>query len=149
KPSSPGPKTLNIEVAYQGLARASGPRVYLDNVDLRISRPPVFCFRSERRIGTSVKFEVTGSAGKGFVVFLAAKLLPAPVPLPGFTGDLAIDPRTAFPMIPGVFDPSGKFSGSLTVPPLTSLAGVPLYWQGLQATVPPALGWASTQGFYR
>jgi len=148
-PKQAGPQSLTIEFLYPSPANAGSPRAYVDNVDLRVALDPTFCISGERSLGMAMSFDVQGAANAPFVVFVAPKLLPNPIQIPGIGGALELDPTLLVPLLTGKLDASGSFSLSVTVPSIAGLAGVPLFWQGLEVdSTGPALGWASLIGFY-
>jgi hypothetical protein len=150
-PQAAGPRQLKVEFTFNGLAGVGrSPRVYVDNVDLRLRRDPFYAVRGERLLGASVAFEVAGTANAAYLVYLAPKKLPAPVTIPGFTGQLALDPSILILFLGGALDAQGSFKVTLPIPLITGLAGVPLHWQGIQLIAAgQGFGWESTQGFYQ
>lgn len=109
------------------------PRHYIDNIRLILTTDPIFCIRGDRALGKANTYNVQGRPNAAFAVFLAPKLLPTPVPVPGFSGRYALDVATTVPFYGGVLDVSGRHSMSFTMPNLSVLDKAPLYFQALQA----------------
>jgi len=146
--TSQGKTDFIIQLTWAGNATASSPRVYIDNVDLRLARSPMFCIRGERKIGGKTSFEVEGTANAAFVVFVSTNQI-APIQVPGIQGAFELDPTSLAVFLNGVLDASGKFQLSATLPNITILNGLKLYWQALGVSTGGAsLGWAYQTAFY-
>ncbi len=109
------------------------PRHYVDNIELRIVTDPSFCIRGDRKLGGTNIWQVTGKPSAFFFVFLAPKLLAAPVPVPGFKGVYALDVATTIPLYGGNLNTSGIHQMQFQMPSIAALDKVPLWFQALQA----------------
>jgi hypothetical protein len=137
-----------IQMTWAGNATAGSPRVYIDNVDLRPARSPMFCIRGERQLGGKTSFEVEGTASAAFVVLVAPSVI-TPIQIPGIQGALELDPTSFAVFVSGALNSSGTFQLGAALPNIPALAGVRLYWQALEAsTAGASLGWAYPTAFY-
>jgi hypothetical protein len=152
-PTSTGSKPLKVVFSRAWGAQLGTPRHHIDNIlMLRTPRSPILCPRTERKIGGNLTLDIYGGAGNRFAVFLAAtRALPAP--LPGFTGNWSLPlPPLSVPVLFNNFDSTGahRFQLALTQSNAGAVAGVPLYWQGIEATSTSlSLGTLSSFGVYR
>ena len=152
-PQATGSKQFKVVFSRAWGARVATPRHHIDNiVMLRAPRSPLICPRGERKIGGALKVDIYGTAGNRFALFVAAqKALPAPIP--GFTGNWHLPlPPLSLPVLFQKFDSAGSFTLQVPLTPSTAgaAAGVPLYWQGIEATSTSlSLGTLSSFGVYK
>jgi len=110
----------------------STPRLFIDNIQLRLVNDPIFCIKGDRKLGSSASWELHGVPKSVFAVFLAPKLLPKPVPIPGFSGLYGLDVATTIPLYSGVLDTTGMHAQPFRMPLIIALDKTPLYIQALQ-----------------
>jgi len=152
-PTASGSKQFKVVFSRAWGAQLGTPRHHIDNiVMLRTPSSPIICPRNERKIGGNLTVDIYGAAGNRFAVFLAAsQALPAP--LPGFTGNWHLPlPPLSVPVLFQNFDSTGayRFQVALTQASAGAVAGIPLYWQGIEATSSSlSLGTLSSFGVYK
>jgi hypothetical protein len=148
RPTVVGNQPLDIEMARTRYIWSTGtPLMHIDNVSLRIVTDPVIRMSGERKQGLPVKLEVLGAANGAFALLVAPKAAAAPIPIPGWTGALGLDPATMIFFFAGALDGNGQFSVNLT-PPI-GLGGIPLFWQGAQIVASgKSLGLMAPINFY-
>lgn len=150
---APGEVDLFIEVRTKFVGvHGTTPRVYVDNVDVRVAGGVVFALTGQRGVGSTAPNTIHGRAGVGYYLLVAPKPLVPPLPLPPFTGSLALDPTTLVQLSQGIFPSDGRVLGGLSVPAIPSLAGVPIYWQPVQfnAILNVAdIGWDRMYAFHK
>lgn len=112
------------------------PRVYVDNVALRVEIGPTFCLRGERTLGSGAALEVLGEPNAAFAVFLSGKLSTG-LQVPGVGGIWWLDPPTTMFWLSGAVDAGGQWVQKITLPNDLALDQVSLWFQALQVT--PAL----------
>jgi len=152
-PSSTGSKQFKVVFYRAWGAQVGTPRHHIDNiVMLRTPSSPIICPRGERKIGGNLTVDVYGGAGNRFAVFVAASQA-LPTPLPGFVGNWHLPlPPLSVPVLFQSFDVSGGFQLQVAVTQSAAgaIAGVPLYWQGIEATSTSlSLGTLASFGVYK
>ena len=92
--------------------------------------------------------DIDAMPGMPVSLFGAARVLPAPVVIPGVVGHLEIDPTIAFPVMQGMADASGRQAIALQVPNDPTLRGLPFFVQAadLSGAGEPRLGPARNIG---
>ena len=85
-------------------------------------------------IGRTVRLRTFGPSGDVAVHGFATGLLPAPFPIPGFGGALALDPTTLIgnPAIVGAIGPAGAVTQTIQVPVDAALIGLTVFTQSLR-----------------
>ncbi|MHC4514038.1 MAG: hypothetical protein ACYTGW_16250 [Planctomycetota bacterium] len=151
-PAATGQKQFKVVSSRAWGAQPGTPRHHIDNiVMLRTPRRPLICPRGERKIGGNLTVDIYGSAGNRFAVFLAASQ-SLPAPLPGFVGNWHLPlPPLSVPVLFANFDSTGahQLQVALTQGNAGPAAGIPLYWQGIEATQTSlSLGTLATFGVY-
>ncbi len=127
-----GPSTFQVEISRpRFIFSTSTPRHYIDNIKLQIVGGPSFCVRGDRKLGGTNTWEVGGNPKALFVLFVSPKLLPKPVSVPGYSGVFALDVGTTLVVNSGALDATGINQTSFTMPNLTVLDKLPLYFEAL------------------
>ncbi|HKB16972.1 MAG TPA: FG-GAP-like repeat-containing protein, partial [Planctomycetota bacterium] len=106
--------------AFPGIEQAQG-RLYV-NLTRQLA------WRGIPRAGKTLVLDLRGPAFGGWQ--LAAATGTASIPIPPF-GVLRLDPGTLFAVAVGPFDPQGRASYSIQVPPIPALVGASAYWQAI------------------
>lgn len=88
-------------------------------------------WRGILRIGKPLTLDLCGPASGSW--FLAFALGTANLPIPPI-GALRLDPASLTFLPGGTLDAQGRSSVMLPVPPVTSLVGIPVYWQAVVAS---------------
>jgi hypothetical protein len=131
-PSS-GPTNIEFRV-FRNYA-TSGVRNYVDNIELSSTTLPILCIHAARSIGTAVDMHVTGTSNALYFAFLSHTSLPPPgLMVPGIQGSLRVSPVLMILVAAGALDGAGAGRSRLPLPNDPSLVGIPLYFQGLEAT---------------
>lgn len=130
RPTSGGRQTLRIEL-YRNFNAALGvtPRVFLDNVTLRLASGPTVCMPGERKVTLANPLQILGPANCGFVALVAPKLSTTPIRIPNIGGALGLDLASVLILTTGVLDAQGRASQAVAAP--SSLAGQALFWQAI------------------
>ncbi len=127
-----GPTTFQVEISRpRYIYSSSTPRHYIDNIKLQIVTGPTFCVRGDRVLGKTNVWEVGGKPKDLFVVFVAPKLLPKPVSVPGYNGVFALDVASTLVLYSGALDASGLHQLKFTMPNIAALDKAPLYFEAL------------------
>ncbi|MCB9888659.1 MAG: hypothetical protein H6836_03710 [Planctomycetes bacterium] len=137
-PTATGQKELKITF-HRNYLTSTGtnptPTVYIDNISL-IASPnlPVLCPRGERKVGTTMNLEVSGTANAQFALFVSPAALSSGFQIPGFGGLWWLG-NPLLQVVNGLpLDAGGLNTLNLPVPNVPGLAGLPLYWQAIQAS---------------
>jgi hypothetical protein len=152
-PNATGSKQFKVVFYRAWGAQPATPRHHIDNiVMLRTPPNPLIFPRKERKIGGNLTVDIYGSANNRFAVFVAAsQALPAPIP--GFVGNWHLPlPPLSVPVLFQNFDSSGAYQLQVPLPQSSAgaVAGVPLYWQGIEAKSNTlVLGTLATFGVYK
>lgn len=152
-PTATGSKQFKVVFSRAWGAQSGTPRHHIDNiVMLRTPSSPLILPRRERKIGGSLTVDIYGGAGNPFAVFLAAsQALPAPIP--GFVGNWHLPlPPLSVPVLFQNFDNAGahQLQVALTKSSAGAVAGIPLYWQGIEAASKSlSLGTLASFGVYK
>jgi hypothetical protein len=80
-------------------------------------------------IGTPIRSHLSGEPGDFFILFVS--LAAANLTLPGFEGDLLIDPSGWFPAFNGTIPGSGLHSLLLSIPNDSDIIGTTVYLQAI------------------
>lgn len=107
---------VRVEIS-RGFNAAVGrtPQAYIDNIFLAPTFGPQLRFAGERAAGGPLDLRFIGGANRGFAFFLAAGLLPQPVPVPGWVGDFALNGPQVL-LLAGTFDAQGQYQLRLNAP---------------------------------
>ncbi|MFK7743094.1 MAG: FG-GAP repeat domain-containing protein, partial [Planctomycetota bacterium] len=87
-------------------------------------------WRSLPRVGGRVALDIYGRAGEAFVLGIAPRLAPVPIPLPGL-GTLHLDPATLQASAARSIGPEGRFGYVVDLPNAPQLVGVVVFAQAL------------------
>lgn len=153
RPASSGRKLFRVVFSRAWGANLGTPRHHIDNISLlRAPLWPLVCPRGERKIGGSLTLDIYGTARSPFVVYVAASRAK-PLKIPGYLGAWSLPlPPASVPVFSGLFDTQGSKRILLPLPSAAFgfLAGVPLFWQGIDpGATPPTLGTPAAFGLYR
>jgi hypothetical protein len=125
---------LSLRFSRSFLASATTARVHIDNIALQMAVGPTFNVDGPRRINKSQLLSVAGTPGATYAVALAPLVLPAGLPIPGFSGLWYLDPATTTILLQGTLDMAGKASIGITVPNDPYLTLAPTFFQPAQLT---------------
>jgi hypothetical protein len=127
-----GKSTFQVEISRPRFIFSSRtPRQFIDNIKLQIVSGPSFCIRGDRKLGGTNTWEVGGNPKALFVVFASPKLLPKPIAVPGYSGLFALDVATTLVVYSGALDANGVNLKRFTMPSLSVLDKLPLYFEAL------------------
>ncbi|MHC4515778.1 MAG: hypothetical protein ACYTGW_17290 [Planctomycetota bacterium] len=149
QPKTTGLQQVKITIGRRFAAMAGRtPTAYLDNVFLGRTQGPLICVRGERLASLgSIKLEVRTRPNNLFAIFAAATLLPNPLTIPGWSGQLELQS----PVIPVLMTRTGNLGAfSVTVPTSATMAGARVFLQGAQAASATSvdLGYAQLINLY-
>lgn len=129
-PAITGLQNLEIRIFRPGTA---GPvRTWLDNVRIHEAAFPVLCVAQARRIGTTVVFHVAGTPNAPFFMFLSPFVLGGGVRVRWASGVWYLSPVMLTPLFSGLLSAAGGFALGLPIPNDPVLAGVELFFQGVE-----------------
>ena len=148
-PTKVGRQPLKISFSRRFVSALNRtPRVYADNISLRIVRGPTICIQGERKVGTSTAIDLTGQGNCAFALFVAPKAAANAIQIPGFGGTLELDLAALQFLVSGALDAQGSVRIPVRAP--ASLAGVALHWQAIQVCpTTKDFGAGVAIGFYR
>lgn len=112
------------------LCNTGTPRVNIDNVSVQDVTGPTYCIVGNRKIGTTVTFQVEGEPNAVYATFLAGGMT-AGLPIPGFNGLYSLDLGSTVLFLLGGLDAAGLASVPLPIPVDPSLKSSPLFHQAV------------------
>ncbi|HMQ23558.1 MAG TPA: hypothetical protein PKE00_13760 [Planctomycetota bacterium] len=148
--TSGGPQSFEVRFdrSFASL-RGRTPRLYIDNVALRVAAGPSFAFFGDRKPGLTTEVAIRGNPSTAVGVFLAPKSGPA-LTIPGFAGSFTLDLATTVSFYAAVTDAAGRQSAKFQIPGnLTALQGVSLFYQAVEVSQTPAIGIAHDYGLQK
>lgn len=135
---------VDIEIEIQRpkyIYNTRTPRFYIDNIKLAISPRPSVFIAGDRRIGGNLALRLQGTPGAAVGVFIAPKLFPTPLSIPGFKGRFELHLSSVGFLLAQALDAkTGLASVSLPVPNDKNLLGQSLYWEGVEVSTNPSIG---------
>lgn len=125
----------------------TGLQLYLDNVDVRVTRTPVVTPFASHAIGSTLPANCLASPFSLVAIFVSLAPAPSPFFVPGARNEVLIDPVSAVLWRFDVVDASGHCRIDSGLPAAASL--FPLYWQAMEQQVfgTPQFGWPMTFTF--
>ena len=129
-----GKYDLTIEIQRPKYTANTGtPRISIDDIKLAISAKPSVFIAGDRLLGSTWTLNAEGTPGSAVGVFIAPKLFPTSISVPGFRGKFELHLGSMAFLLAGALDAkTGMFSVKLPVPNDKNLLGNPLYWQGIE-----------------
>ena len=122
----------------------SGPvRTWVDNIRIQSAEFPILCVGDPRIVGTRVAFTVIGTPKGAFFMFVSPFVLGGGMKVQGVPGVWYLSPVGLLPIFYGALGAGGRWSTNLLLPKDPLLAGVPLYYQGVEfhpVTSAPRIG---------
>ena len=110
---------------------------------------PVILTKGERKIGGTLRLDLSGTPAADVALFVSTSRLPAGFPVPGFGGLWFMGPLN-LELLRAKLDGTGVFTLQVSIPNDPTAVAFPLHWQGAQAVGSAiSLGHPATFGFYR
>ena len=122
------PLTIFMERRY--LCNTGTPRVNVDNVSVEDVTGPTYCIVGNRKIGTTVTFQVEGEPNAVYATFLAGGATGG-LAIPGFNGLYTLDLGSTSLFLLGGLDAAGLASVPLSIPNDPTLKNSPLFHQAV------------------
>jgi hypothetical protein len=137
-----GKHDLTIEIQRPKYTAHTGtPKTAIDNLKLSISTRPSVFIAGDRLLGTNWNLNAVGTPGAAVGVFIAPKLFPTTINIPGFKGKFELHLASVAFLLAGALDAkTGMMNVKLPVPNDKNLLGNPLYWEGIEVSATPSIG---------
>lgn len=137
-----GKTDLTIEIQRPKYTANTGtPRFSIDDIKIAIAPRPSVFISGDRVLGSTWSLDAVGTPGAAVGVFIAPKLFPTPISIPGFKGQFQLHLASVAFLLAGALDSkTGLMNVKLPVPNDKNLLGNPLYWEGIEVTSAPSIG---------
>lgn len=120
------PLTIYFQRAYLG--GVANPRMNIDNVSVKDVIGPTYSIRQNRKLGTTLNFDVRGDANAFYATFISAGQGPG-IPIAGVLGLFQLDLLQSELLQLGMLDGQGFATNTLFIPNRPFLLTNPFFFQ--------------------